>query len=128
MVIKNVPSPKFDTANLATVFRDFKHYKIVTKNGNPYRRIYVKGDLNLINTTARHVLGTGAYTITNYFGNWYYVGLKDIVQKSGLPKWESGHPKLEAGSPKNIEGSDLLNRRWLAADYYERRVEDECET
>ena len=120
MVTKNVPSPKFDTKNLTAVFRDFKHYKIVTKNGTPYRRVYINGELNVINTTASRVLGAGAYTITNYCDGWYYVGLKDVVQKSARG-WE-------AGRPRKIEEGDLLTRRWTSADYYERRIEDECET
>jgi hypothetical protein len=120
MVTKNVPSPKFDTKNLSAVFRDFKHYKVVTKNGQPYRRIYVKGDLNVINTTASRVLGAGAYTITNYCDEWYYVGLKDIVQKSARG-WA-------AGRPRKTDERDILTMQWTSADYYERRYTDECET
>ena len=119
MVTKNIPSPRFDTKKLYAVFRDFKQYKIVTKRGIPYRRVYVKGDLNVINTAASRVIGVGAYTITNYCGQWYYVGLKEVVQKSARG-WEAGRPRKADYS--------LLTRRWTSDDYYQRRTEDERET
>ena len=117
---KAIPSPKFDTKNVSGILRDLSRYKITTKNGVPYRRIYVKGDLNVINTAASRVIGVGAYTITNYYDEWYYVGLKDVVQKSARG-WAEGRPR-------NTDERDILTMRWTSADYYERRFEDESES
>lgn len=110
---KAIPSPKFDTKNVSEILRELRRYKVTTKTGTPYRRVFIKGDLNTINTAASREIGVGAYTIRHYSDGWYYVGLKEVVLKSKRG-WVAGRTRS-----KPLKLDDLLTQQWTSADYYE---------
>lgn len=105
-----IPAPSFDTHRVSEILRRLKQYKIVSKKGVPYRRVYIKGDLNTLNTCANRELGAGGYTISQFHEDWYYIGLREQPVKSNRG-WPAGVPR--GPKEKEMPVFALLSTKWV---------------
>jgi hypothetical protein len=104
-----IPSPKFDTHRVSEILRRLKSRRICKESGEPYRRIYIKGDLNTLNSLASRELGVGRYTIKQYHNDWYYLGLLEEPATSGRGRRPG--VKIEK-KPVTMDSWKLLNTKW----------------
>lgn len=122
-----IPAPSFDTHRVTEILRRLKRHQITSKKGVPYRRVYLRGELNTINTCASRELGAGGYTLKHFHEDWYYLGLKEVPVKSGRG-WKKGAARKGA-SQENEEQPlailPLLNRHWTTQQGDENEYESD---